>query len=86
MNQLKKLISNDVCENIDLYETLYQGSEKIQVSISVSKYIEDCINDLAILSGKKTSDIMIAAIASYRIELFENMHLRDEFIKSINEL
>lgn len=86
MNQLKKLISKDVNDNINSYETFYNGSEKQQVLISVSKYMDDCINDLAILSGKKTSDIIIAAIASYRIELLEKMHLRDEFIKAVNKL
>ena len=80
------MISNDVSESIDLYDTLYKETEKQQVSIITSKYIEDCIKDLEILSGKKTGDVIEAAIASYRMELFEKLRLRDLFIESINKL
>ena len=86
MKQLKNAISKEIDSHLQLYNTIFDGGEKLQISIHVSEFIDDCLNDIEILSGKKTSEVIQAAIASYRIELIEELHLRDEFIKSINEL
>ena len=86
MKQLKKIITNNIETHLQAYHTIFEGDEKLQTSIYVSTEINDCLNDIQMLSGKRVGEFIQAAIASYCVCLFEKIHLRSEFVKSFNDL
>ena len=81
---LKEKVSKLVDTDVDLCKTMYKAKHKQQISIYVSEIMRDCLGDLESLSGKRVGTIIQAAIATYHLDLYEKLRLRNKLIGLLN--
>lgn len=84
--RLKEKVTDKINTGLDLSRAIYDGKRDQQTTLYVSERIRSALSDLESLTGKKTGDVILAAIAIYHVELVEKIEVRNKVIRALNVL